>query len=231
MRALRAGLLFSLLYGAGAATAANLTSSILGDGKVIVTLDGEITAGDTDRFDALVKAANGQNRMVSGVHLNSPGGDVAEGPKLAAAIRFANIATVVSNDKQCASACFLVFAGGNEKFVSFSAQVGVHGAAGPDGSETASSGAATVGMARLSKELGVPEIIVGKMVVTPPSQIVWLTPNELRAMGATMTGKPSQTPPEASSQNAPMQLVPQTAVAAPAVPKWDDVTSNSLAGC
>ena len=31
------------------------------------------------------------------------------------------------------------------------------------------------------------------MVVTPPNEMVWLTPQELQSMGSTMVGKPSQT--------------------------------------
>jgi hypothetical protein len=34
-------------------------------------------------------------------------------------------------------------------------------------------------MARIVKELGVPPSIIGKMVVTPPSDMVWLNPDDL----------------------------------------------------
>ena len=61
-------------------------------------------------------------------------------------------------------------------------------------------------MARALKELGVPEAILGKMVVTPPSSMVWLTPDDLRSIGTTMTGKPSQTPSEPPTGQAPNQL-------------------------
>jgi hypothetical protein len=76
-------------------------------------------------------------------------------------------------------------AAGPQKFVGYSADVGVHGASNSDGQEV---GDATV--ARVVKELGVPEKIIGKMVITPPSDVVWLGPDDLRSMGATMTGKP-----------------------------------------
>ena len=66
------------------------------------------------------------------------------------------------------TACFLLFAAGSEKYASYSANVGVHGASDQSGRE---EGDATVSMARMAKQLGVPESIIGKMVVTPPDQL------------------------------------------------------------
>lgn len=106
----------------------------------------------------------------------------------------------------CASACFVVFAAGTSKYASYSASVGVHGASDAEGRETMEAAGATVVMARVLKELGVPGAVLGKMVVTPPSSMVWLTPDDLRSIGATMTGKPSQTPSEPISGQAPNQL-------------------------
>jgi hypothetical protein len=42
------------------------------------------------------------------------------------------------------------------------------------------------------------------MVVTPPQQMIWLSPNDLRAMGTTITGKPDQT----RAPNAQTQVMP-----------------------
>lgn len=99
-----------------------------------------------------------------------------------------------------------MFAAGNEKYVSYSASVGVHGALDEDGRETNAAAAGTVSMARIVKDLGVPAAIIGKMVVTPPESIVWLTPDDLRSMGTTMTGKPAQVPTtETSVQFSPPQ--------------------------
>ena len=184
--------IFLYFFGLSHLNAAVFNSSVSNEGKIVISLDGQISPGDTDQFRELVKNANIQSRLVSGIRLNSLGGNLAEGAALAAAIRFAKIATVVANGKVCASACFLAFAGGNEKYVSYSAQVGIHSASDLNGTETVSSGSATVEMARFAKELGVPDVILGKMVVTHANQITWLTPNELRAMGTTLTGKPSQ---------------------------------------
>lgn len=193
------------------AQAATLTSYTSKEGKEIIILNGEIAAGDAEQLQNLTKTANAAGRLVSGVRLNSPGGNLLEGVKLAEAIRFGKIASVVPNGASCASACFIAFAAGAEKFASYSANVGVHGASNKDGTD---AGDATVAMAKIVKELGVPASIIGKMVVTPPDQIVWLSPDDLRALGTTMTGKPAQVSSAAPKPSAIPQQVPSTAQAA-----------------
>ena len=171
-----------------AGTVSHFTSK---EGRDVVLLSGEMQAGDAAQIVAAIQGANMAGRLVSGVRLNSPGGSLAEGIKIADTIRYAKVATVVVNDATCASACFVAFAAGAEKYVSYSAAVGVHGAS-VDGQETEGSRSATVAMAKVVKELGVPSSIIGQMVVTPPGQMVWLQPADLQSMGVTMTGKPGQ---------------------------------------
>src|SRR5262249_15482426 len=147
-----------------------------------------------------------------------PGGSLSEGVKLAEIIRYGRIATIVPNGSSCASACFVAFAAGAQKIVSYTGSPGGHGASEASGRE---SGRATVSMARIVRDLGVPEAIIGKMVVTRPEDIVLLTADDLRSMGTTMTGKPAQVPPEQQSAAAPppMQLSPSaTATTAPTSP-------------
>src|SRR5881628_107579 len=57
--------------------------------------------------------------MVSGIGLNSPGGALLEAVKIADVIRYCKIATVVPNGQTCASACFIIFAAGGEKYASY----------------------------------------------------------------------------------------------------------------
>jgi hypothetical protein len=79
---------------------------------VIISISGEFVEGDTDASKLSIKAANDAEKFVSGVRLNSVGGNLLEGVKLADAIRFAKVATNVGQGAQCASACFLAFAAG-----------------------------------------------------------------------------------------------------------------------
>jgi hypothetical protein len=217
-----------------AAIAATVRSTISKENKTIVSIIGEIAHGDADALKGAIKSANDSGRLVSGIRLNSPGGNLLEGSKLAEIVRFGKIATVIPDGAQCASACFIVFAAGDPKFVSYSAFVGVHGASDENGQETVAAGAATVSMARIVKDLGVPAPIIGKMVVTPPDQIVWLTPDDLRSMGATMTGKPEQIPPNQSAgSQPPMQLAPNVRANAPTsddkqAPTWKELIAMAF---
>jgi hypothetical protein len=194
-----------------AALAATFKSVATKDGRTIVLLSGEIIEGDADTLKAAIKSANDAGKLVSGVRLHSPGGNLLEGLKLADAVRFAKVATNVAGNATCASACFLVYAAGATKFANYTAQVGVHGASDKQGEETVASGAATVSMARAAKDLGVPAAIIGRMVVTPPNEMVWLTPQDLLSMGTTMVGKPTQTvSPSATAAADPASLPRQT---------------------
>jgi hypothetical protein len=211
------------------ASAATFTTTVSKENKTIVMLTGEIVEGDAEKLKAIIQSANEAGRLVSGIRFNSLGGNLLEGVKLASIIRYGKISTVVANGAKCASACFIVFAAGTQKFVSYTASVGVHGASDRGGRE---SGDATVSMARMVKELGVPEGIIGKMVVTRPDDIVWLDPDDLRSMGTSMTGKPAQVPSDQSiASQPPMQLAPsaKAVVPAPGPKKWSDVVEAAFA--
>jgi hypothetical protein len=110
-----------------------------------------------------------------------------EGARLAGVIQNAKVATVVASGATCAAACFLAFIAGSQKYVSVSATVGAPGAA--DKQEPAGEIPAVV---RVVKELGLLDAITEKMLNTREGETVWLTHDDLRAMGATMTGRPGQ---------------------------------------
>src|SRR5262249_30050318 len=96
----------------------------------------------------------------------------------------------------------------------------------------------TVSMAKVAKELGVPSAIIGRMVVTPPNEMVWLTPQDLQSMGTTMVGRPVQTAPEAAlsgigtrqlARQAPQQTQPSDPVAlAPPARSSEPLTWDAL---
>src|ERR1700733_8615858 len=155
------GLIGIISTGHGA-RAAELKSAVLKDGGIAISVSGELTEGDTDAFKAAVKSANDAGKLISSVRLNSSGGSLLEGVQLAEIVKFGKVATSVGQGAICASACFLIFAAGEAKFANYNAQVGVHGASDLSGRETEGSGAATVSMARIAKELGVPAAIIGR---------------------------------------------------------------------
>ncbi len=181
-----------------ATVAAELSIVTLKDDITILTLGGDVAAGDTEAAEALIKTANDGDRLISAVRLDSPGGSLAEAVKLAGLIRRAKLPTMVAAGSRCASACFIVFAAGNEKFASYDAAIGVHGVSDKFGHETAQTEEATIAMARFASGFGVPPRIIGQMVTTHAHEIAWLTPDDLRAMGTIMTDRPARRPPAAS---------------------------------
>src|SRR6476660_9239991 len=79
-------------------------------GSVIVQLSGGIVPGDGEAFIVALQKAAAAGKPVESVQLNSPGGNLGEGAKLAAAIKLGKLSTVVPSGAVCASACFLAFA-------------------------------------------------------------------------------------------------------------------------
>jgi hypothetical protein len=200
--------------------------------KVVVTLSGEIAEGDEGALKSIIREANNGRRVVATLRLSSPGGNILEAAKIADIVTFGKIATAVPANAICASACFIVFAAGNEKYANYAASVGVHGASDASGEETAQSAAATVTVARIVKEMGVPPSIIGKMVVTPPDQILWLSPDELRSMGVTMVGRPNQiaTGPQPLTSIPSSQLKNQQDLtpSAKLPPTWDKLLDRAM---
>jgi len=200
------------------------------DGRVIVVITGKIAVGDADAFTAEVKQANDAGKIVANVSLNSVGGNLLEGVKLADAVRFGKISTNV--ETTCASACFLVFAAGSTKFANYTAQIGVHGVSDISGAETVQSDAATVSMAKIAKKLNVPAAIIGRMVVTPPSEMVWLSPTDLQSMGTTMVAKPDQVPvipgPTIANQTPAGAPMPLNQDMPASRRSWTTMTDNAL---
>lgn len=177
---------------ATAAAAAQLSSIIVPDNGTIIALKGDIEEGDTEAAEALIKSINDDGRLVSALQLDSPGGGLAEAVRLAELIRRAKVPTVVAAGSRCASACFIVFAAGVEKFASFDAAIGVHGVSDRFGHQTEQTEAATMSMARIAGTFGVPPGIVRRIIITRPTDIAWLSADDLRAMGTIMTGRPKQ---------------------------------------
>lgn len=155
-----------------------------GEGNAVITLEGEIVEGDRERFRDVVKGLNRNNRYVSGLRLNTGGGNLKEGFGIAADVMATKIDTMVYRNSMCASACFLIFAAGNQKWIDDGARIGVHAAADQNGKETVGSMATTLEMVRIMKMLNAPPSVIAKAATTVPGAMAWLTADEAIAMGA-----------------------------------------------
>src|ERR1700728_4209192 len=110
-----------MLSANSAAPAATFSTAPADGGNVLVTLRGEITEGDSEKLNAIVQAAEDNGRGGALIRVASPGGGIREAAKLADTIRAEKIQTAVIGTAKCASACFIAFAAGSEKFANYTA--------------------------------------------------------------------------------------------------------------
>lgn len=182
------------------------------DGSGVVVLSGPIVKGDEKKFWEMISPRNTPNGIAfTSLRLNTPGGDVDTGAYIGLIVRDRGMDVGVPANAKCASACFLIFAAGRDKYVAPSARIGVHSAHDGQGHETPDTAAATIDMTRYLSSIDVPKDIIGRLVTTKPNDMAWLTTDEL----VSMHFKPM--PPEDgnSSQN-PVQVTGSVQTAAPA---------------
>ncbi|WP_457302417.1 ATP-dependent Clp protease proteolytic subunit, partial [Phyllobacterium sp. P5_D12] len=154
----------------------------------ILLMDGEIVEGDNVRLIAAVTAANEAGNAIQSLLLNSPGGNVGAGVKLAYAVHLLGLKTAVASGDRCNSMCPLVWAAGAKRYHMAGARIGVHSAStyqeASEGGEVMpyegeSAKATTLEMARLAKLYGMPDSVIAKMVTTPGDQMAWLNSDEV----------------------------------------------------
>jgi ribosomal protein L18 len=183
---------------------------------------GPIIDGDAARLEHAL-AAVPQGSGVLALELDSPGGSIREGMKLAELIGKHRLTVFIPPNSTCASACFLLLAASPHRLAASDALVGVHNAS-EGGQDTGASLAVTTLMARYAGEQGIPPAIIGKMVQTKPGRVAWLTPDDLVSMDVTIVDNngPVATPPPQPATlpalaPAPAPSPPPTAAPAPAL--------------
>lgn len=199
-------------------------------GVAFVALSGEIGSNDAEKaivsLSSSLERHKGDKKIV-GLSLNSHGGLVLEAMKIGEFVEAAKIPVLVTGQSSCESACFFIFMRAPAKFIAHGARIGVHSTSF-NGKEDANTSLTTVAVARLAREAGVPQSVIGKMVTADPREISYLSDNELKQMGAVflddddsrLEAKPNVTP-------APSQP-PQTGAAAPLSGAVTDKPSSVL---
>jgi hypothetical protein len=166
--------------------------------QVYIELSGAIELNDEKGLSKFLMSLPLSDQIV-GYSLNSPGGNVHASGLLADMISRGHLGdqVVVLADKECASACFLLFAAGKHKYAVLGSKIGVHRARRPEADfgkgfkkfehERAQDIAAfesTGGNAQMYGRYGVSPSIIGKMMLTKPGEMTWLTAEDLTEMGA-----------------------------------------------
>lgn len=202
-------------------------------GGPALSMSGEILPGDTEQaLPWLIRLSAGN--IAPRLFLNSPGGNVLEALMLANLIHKGGMPVFVQAGDMCASACFLLFAGSPSRHASPAAMIGVHSAS-IDGDEDDSSLSMDTALAREARAFGVPPDVIGKMVTTEPSDMAWLTADELHEMDVhTIDATQNEAP---ASQSLPASDAPKVAVTTPTPPEaqgavpapgadqpWDGIT-------
>lgn len=101
-------------------------------GNHLIHIDGPIEDGDADKLGAIVAGLpKGRDNFLL-VALNSPGGNLAEGLRMAGILQAAEMQVVTDvmgfggTPADCASACSLVYLGGTYRYLQEGSRLGVH---------------------------------------------------------------------------------------------------------
>jgi hypothetical protein len=140
------------------------------------------------------------------IELDSPGGSLVGGMVLGRAIRAYGFQTNVGEGQVCASACVLAFMGGVSRYVSGDGKLGVHQFASlpaiehPDmqqftGKDVVVEQDLVGQLLDYAKEMGVSADVIAIASRTPPSDIHWLTREEITSTNcAEVIGNPPRRP-------------------------------------
>jgi hypothetical protein len=145
-------------------------------GGDVLRLRGDIKDGDYVKF----RSYFADQRRIVGLDLDSPGGSLNEGSRIAILTRQKRLSTYVS--KECDSACAFIFLMGGKRYIAKGAKIGVHAVGNDDGSEDRGAIRDTIQFARLFAKLGIPSSTIGKMVATPPRKIAYLDQSDLASL-------------------------------------------------
>jgi hypothetical protein len=177
------------------AFAADITAVTGKNSASTIKLSGRIEKGDSDTLLRWVDA-NRSTAPIVFLYLDSPGGNVVEAARIADTITKNNIQTVVGGKARCISACVLAFAGGTTRWFTETSSIGVHSTymatAQKAGTGTVveddDSRAMTLLVARSFYDLGVPDRVIVKMIVTEPSDVTYLKYDDLRGFARLIGG-------------------------------------------
>lgn len=149
-------------------------------GRVLL-LTGAVRAGDAIRFESQLES---MAEPPAAVAFHSPGGNVAEAQRIGRLIRGAGLATLISPDGACVSACPYMLAGGKTRMVSKEGWVGLHQHYFKESILPAFLAVKNVQvgqgetMAYLD-EMGIDPMILTHALKTPPEDVYFLVEEEL----------------------------------------------------
>lgn len=140
-------------------------------GMEIISISGEIVAGDDVKFRRI--ALQLDDAVVA---LSSGGGALVPALEIGKAIRLKGYATLVANGSTCVSACALIWVAGSKRYLTKSSSIGFHASYRRVGNENQEVGVGNAIVGRYLTLLNLPEKAILFATVSGPESAMWLNP-------------------------------------------------------
>lgn len=168
---------------------AEIQKYVTTDGVTIISVTGDIELQDDEKF----------TEITSDIHqgivtLSSDGGALLPALTIGRTIRAKGLFTIVPDHSICASACAIIWLGGNERLVSSSAQIGFHAAYRQRFGITTESGSANALVGSYYASLGLSDEAIYYLTSSAPSDMFWIDAEKARSLGIEISIIPSETP-------------------------------------
>jgi hypothetical protein len=198
----------------------------------LIYVFGRIEPGDDAKLSKILLSDKSFTGDKSAVVMDSPGGNLEAGIKMAMMIHARQLATLVPEESSCASVCAMMWLGGSRRLVADSGQIGFHAASdtltnrrtGAVVKRTASA-EGTGMMLKYYNWLGLPAATGQFLVSESYRSVHWISGDELKKYGIeayafNKTPAPGEMQPGTSAPALPPELQPKLADASanPTVP-------------
>jgi hypothetical protein len=161
----------------------------LNENDIIIDASGRIDPNEASALRRFIANYIPQGLTIRGITLNSRGGEINDAKEVVEYVRNAHWTTGIPMGGVCASACVMVWSSGAVKFASSPSWVGVHQSFDSYGDKDGSvDRAGTAIMDNILRENGAPQSVLDQEHATPPSQVYWLSDDDLRAWNVRAAG-------------------------------------------
>jgi hypothetical protein len=176
----RIGVFILLLLSSGAAAAAEIDVKQLGNGSVLIVVEGDFEQSDIETFRKKVTSLSTAKAAVA---FRSDGGALVAGIRIGTLIREKKFATVIPDGASCASACALAWLGGTRRFMGQGASVGFHAAYVLKSYGPIESGSGNAILGAYLNRLGLSENAILHVTKTAPTSIQWMSLEDVSEQG------------------------------------------------
>ena len=161
------------------AAAANISVNERGDYQYpIITVSGEITNSDGDRFSIL--ASKYTNAIVE---LSSPGGSLLSGIQIGTIIRLRAFHTLVRNENVCASACAYAWLAGTQRYAEIGSKIGFHAAYVMNQGVAKETGSGNALLGSYLSRIALSDTAIVYFTSAAPQEMAWLTSQTAQQLG------------------------------------------------